>query len=151
MRFLLLFYRDSCLACDTFCLVLFITEETIKRVLIKELKMRMWDCHELKSEQKIRDSGYLTSVMPTLLSALHFIFKDGLGSKSPLMIQHQCKRGTYTRIAGVPAGVLPLLGFYCRNIACVQTSPISFHPRVEGNRRRLHAGYRNKDLINCSQ
>ena len=34
-------------------------------------------------------------------------------------------------------------------LACVQTSPISFHPRkrdvpfprVEGNRRRLHAGY----------
>ena len=25
-------------------------------------------------------------------------------------------------------------------VACVQTSPISFHPRVEGNRRRLHAG-----------
>ena len=39
-------------------------------------------------------------------------------------------------------------GFHCMEIACVQTSPISFVARGKGNRRRLHAGKYGKVLEN---
>ena len=60
-----------------------------------------------------------------------------------LLTYHEDKiRGTSAYLIYEIAGKRILIVFQTGvEVACVQTSPISFHPRVEGNRRRLHAGW----------